>query len=99
MNPYHYERVVSPGIDLSGLTLQAGAPRMKDEYSAGTVPGTSMDVDGDLGMGVSQTIQHHPPQQNFNLGAALQSPTSEYLVVSSRTSYMGCNYFLDYFFL
>jgi hypothetical protein len=22
VNPYHYERVVSPGIDLSGLTIQ-----------------------------------------------------------------------------
>ncbi|CAG9759833.1 unnamed protein product [Ceutorhynchus assimilis] len=76
VNPYHYERVVSPGIDLSGLTLQAGAPRMKDEYSAGTVSGTSMEVDSDLGITVSQTIQHHPPQQNFNL-AALQSPTND----------------------
>lgn len=76
VNPYHYERVVSPGIDLSGLTLQAGAPRMKDEYSAGSVPGTSMDVDGDLGMGVSQTIQHHPPQQNFSLGG-MQTPASD----------------------
>ncbi len=26
VNPYHYERVVSPGIDLSGLTLQSSAP-------------------------------------------------------------------------
>ena len=26
VNPYHYDRVVSPGIDLSGLTLQH-APR------------------------------------------------------------------------
>nr|BAB87723.1 Hrsmad4 [Halocynthia roretzi] len=26
INPYHYERVVSPGIDLSGLTLQHTAP-------------------------------------------------------------------------
>ncbi|XP_030921525.1 mothers against decapentaplegic homolog 4-like [Geospiza fortis] len=25
VNPYHYERVVSPGIDLSGLTLQSSA--------------------------------------------------------------------------
>lgn len=69
--------MVSPGIDLSGLTLQAGTPRMKDEYSAGTVSGSSMDVDGELGIGVSQTIQHHPPQQNFNLGN-LQSPTSKF---------------------
>ncbi|XP_076261897.1 mothers against decapentaplegic homolog 4-like isoform X1 [Rhynchophorus ferrugineus] len=76
VNPYHYERVVSPGIDLSGLTLQAGAPRMKDEYAAGSVPSTSMDVDGELGIAVSQTIQHHPPQQNFNL-TALQPTASD----------------------
>ncbi|KAH0554624.1 mothers against decapentaplegic homolog 4 isoform X1 [Cotesia glomerata] len=54
VNPYHYERVVSPGIDpfftdLSGLTLQSGVGvgpggrLVKDEYSVGggtvTVPG------------------------------------------------------------
>ncbi|KAG7477309.1 hypothetical protein MATL_G00092980 [Megalops atlanticus] len=35
VNPYHYERVVSPGIDLSGLTLTSSAPSslmVKDEY-------------------------------------------------------------------
>lgn len=58
MNPYHYERVVSPGIDLSGLTLQSGSGR-KDEYTPGSgvssVTG-QMDIDGtDIG-----TIQHHP---------------------------------------
>lgn len=59
MNPYHYERVVSPGIDLSGLSLQSGPSRIvKDEYSAGPVVGGGggMDIDGnDIG-----TIQHHP---------------------------------------
>ena len=24
VNPYHYERVVSPGIDLTGLSIQVG---------------------------------------------------------------------------
>ncbi|GJQ67753.1 putative mothers against decapentaplegic homolog [Trypoxylus dichotomus] len=69
VNPYHYERVVSPGIDLSGLTLQTGPSRLvKDEYSAGgPVPGGSMEVDNELGVSVSQTIQHHPPQANFSL--------------------------------
>ncbi|XP_055308270.1 mothers against decapentaplegic homolog 4 isoform X2 [Sitodiplosis mosellana] len=59
VNPYHYERVVSPGIDLSGLTLQSGPSRIvKDEYSAGSVvPPGALDMDpNDLG-----TIQHHPP--------------------------------------
>ncbi|XP_058979395.1 mothers against decapentaplegic homolog 4 isoform X2 [Musca domestica] len=58
VNPYHYERVVSPGIDLSGLSLQSGPSRhVKDEYSAGPLVG-GMDIDGnDIG-----TIQHHPSQ-------------------------------------
>lgn len=66
VNPYHYERVVSPGIDLSGLTLQSGPSRLvKDEYSAGSiVPPGGMDLDGsDMG-----TIQHHPsglPPQGY----------------------------------
>ncbi|XP_076080648.1 mothers against decapentaplegic homolog 4-like isoform X4 [Mytilus galloprovincialis] len=37
VNPYHYERVVSPGIDLSGLTIQHAAPPtrlVKDEYGS-----------------------------------------------------------------
>ncbi|XP_070535353.1 mothers against decapentaplegic homolog 4-like isoform X2 [Ptychodera flava] len=61
VNPYHYERVVSPGIDLSGLTLhQTGPPSrlVKDEFVhecvqvEGGPPGTS---NGSL-----QTIQHTP---------------------------------------
>ncbi|XP_072020949.1 mothers against decapentaplegic homolog 4-like isoform X2 [Amphiura filiformis] len=35
VNPYHYERIVSPGIDLSGLTLQHTGPPgrlVKDEF-------------------------------------------------------------------
>ncbi|XP_012268679.1 mothers against decapentaplegic homolog 4 isoform X3 [Athalia rosae] len=72
VNPYHYERVVSPGIDpfftdLSGLTLQSGVGvgpggrLVKDEYTVGGGGGggggTGMDVDGEI----NQTIQHHPP--------------------------------------
>ncbi|CAL8109586.1 unnamed protein product [Orchesella dallaii] len=37
VNPYHYERVVSPGIDISGLSLQSpNTGRAIDEYSAGS---------------------------------------------------------------
>ncbi|XP_014241100.1 mothers against decapentaplegic homolog 4 isoform X2 [Cimex lectularius] len=53
VNPYHYERVVSP--DLSGLSLQSGPNRVKDEYSV--VPG-AIEVDQD-----QATVQHHAPQQ------------------------------------
>lgn len=68
VNPYHYERVVSPGIDLSGLTLQSSGPSrmVKDEYSAG-MPGLGPGPSGaPMEMNdVSQapehgTIQHHP---------------------------------------
>lgn len=81
VNPYHYERVVSPGIDLSGLTLQSGTPRLvKDEHtSGGPVPGSSMEVDGELGINVSQTIQHHPPQQSFTIQTLQTPPASELL--------------------
>ena len=38
VNPYHYERVVSPGIDLSGLTLQTGPSRLvEDENNRHTI--------------------------------------------------------------
>lgn len=59
VNPYHYERVVSPGIDLSGLSiqngLQGGYPgfsKSEEEFSRSI----GMDVDRDG----SQTISHHP---------------------------------------
>ncbi|XP_018913886.1 mothers against decapentaplegic homolog 4 isoform X2 [Bemisia tabaci] len=64
VNPYHYERVVSPSIDIAGLSLYgSNAGRLKDEYSAGssTPPATvavasnSMDIDAD-----TPTIKHHP---------------------------------------
>ncbi|XP_050395776.1 mothers against decapentaplegic homolog 4 isoform X4 [Patella vulgata] len=64
VNPYHYERVVSPGIDLSGLTLQhAGPPGrlIKDEYG-GEI---QMERMGGASGETSQTIQH-PPQEGFN---------------------------------
>ncbi|XP_045469491.1 mothers against decapentaplegic homolog 4 [Harmonia axyridis] len=78
VNPYHYERVVSPGIDLCGLTLQSGAPRMvKDEYTVGPVPGSSMEVDNEINKNAPQTIQHHPFQQNFQMNALPAPPASD----------------------
>ncbi|XP_041674667.1 mothers against decapentaplegic homolog 4 isoform X2 [Drosophila eugracilis] len=76
VNPYHYERVVSPGIDLSGLSLQSGPSRLvKDEYSAGPLVG-SMDIDGnDIG-----TIQHHPTQMVGPGGYGYPQGPSEYAV-------------------
>ncbi|CAG9765938.1 unnamed protein product [Ceutorhynchus assimilis] len=53
VNPYHYERVVSPGLDLSSLTLHSVPARNN---------GINMDVENDMAMG--QTIQHHHPQHH-----------------------------------
>ncbi|KAL1461687.1 hypothetical protein WDU94_013559 [Cyamophila willieti] len=90
VNPYHYERVVSPGIDLSGLSLQSGTSRLvKDEYSAG-VPGNAppvlstpggMDVDGEAG-----TIQHHPPPSQRTQYTLHSGPGSGSSVVSPESS-------------
>ncbi|CAN7984422.1 unnamed protein product [Ixodes hexagonus] len=83
VNPYHYERVVSPGIDLSGLTLQHS-----DVFGSGEghyVKNEYGDVDcGPSGLQhAPQTIQHHPTQGPPQTSAAdpygrqmLLSPTS-----------------------
>ena len=50
VNPYHYERVVSPGIDLSGLTLHGAMPGTSEPGGSGTggpPPGAAWDVDMD----------------------------------------------------
>lgn len=69
VNPYHYERVVSPGIDLSGLTLQSGVSGriIKDEYCAGSAINTNMDLN-EAGTSDMGTIQHHAnvqPQSGY----------------------------------
>ncbi|KAK2179901.1 hypothetical protein NP493_465g02009 [Ridgeia piscesae] len=47
VNPYHYERVVSPGIDLSGLTLQHTAPPSR--LSQGDLIHDNIKVEGNGG--------------------------------------------------
>ncbi|KAK7475763.1 hypothetical protein BaRGS_00032984 [Batillaria attramentaria] len=70
INPYHYERVVSPGIDLSGLTLQhAGPPGrlgVKDEYSSGVVS-ASVGMPHMEAAGPAQTVQHPPQEAGYRL--------------------------------
>nr|CAD7201511.1 unnamed protein product [Timema douglasi] len=88
VNPYHYERVVSPGIDLSGLSLQSGPSRLvKDEYSAGMMGGGGMEVDGEVAG--SQTIQHHPPTSTqFSItGMQPQPPAVELNTTSMLANY------------
>lgn len=33
VNPYHYERVVSPGIDLTGLSIQVSSDKIKSQVN------------------------------------------------------------------
>ncbi|XP_062310932.1 mothers against decapentaplegic homolog 4 [Osmerus eperlanus] len=93
VNPYHYERVVSPGIDLSGLTLTSSVPStglmVKDEYDFDGQPSLpSLDGGGSL-----QTIQHPPSSRG---GAASETfsapnllPPSEAAASSSSFSAIG----------
>ncbi|XP_041331201.1 mothers against decapentaplegic homolog 4 isoform X3 [Pyrgilauda ruficollis] len=55
VNPYHYERVVSPGIDLSGLTLQSSdsTTSWTGSRTAAYTPSIPHHQNGHL--------QHHPP--------------------------------------
>ncbi|XP_076394946.1 smad/Smad4 homolog Medea isoform X7 [Megachile rotundata] len=89
VNPYHYERVVSPGIDpfftdLSGLTLQSGVGvgpgrLVKDEYSVGGGGSAAAGAVGsamDVDGEMNQTIQHHPPAQPTSSNNAQPSQQS-----------------------
>lgn len=76
VNPYHYERVVSPGIDLSGLTIQHAAPPsrlIKDEYGndIGT-PGLESGTSGEI----PQTVQHPPVQDGYSRIPGMGQATS-----------------------
>lgn len=82
VNPYHYERVVSPGIDLSGLTIQSTAPSsllVKDEYGHDYVEGPQSISSSD-GLSI-QTIQHPPSNRSSN-----ESYSNPSLLASSEPS-------------
>lgn len=83
VNPYHYERVVSPGIDLSGLTLHhSGTPGrlVKDEFLPGMecegLPRTETTAIGTI-QHAPQTIQHHPQTDPFGRPMMPPPPTSQ----------------------
>ncbi|KAH7642233.1 smad/Smad4 homolog Medea isoform X2 [Dermatophagoides farinae] len=56
VNPYHYERVVSPGLDLSSLTLTSNEddnqPNISNDYLV-------------AGPSVSNVVQHYPQQNQI----------------------------------
>lgn len=86
VNPYHYERVVSPGIDLTGLSLQHTAPSrlVKDEY------GHDGQLNGSGAGEGSQTVQH-PPQDNFGLMPGIQPQAPKFRAGNSGTGGMGAS--------
>ena len=68
VNPYHYERVVSPGIDLSGLTLHPGSmggfPKEEDRgwnAGGGPPPGAAAGMELDRTAGERWNDQPPPP--------------------------------------
>ncbi|XP_056401100.1 mothers against decapentaplegic homolog 4 isoform X2 [Hyla sarda] len=82
VNPYHYERVVSPGIDLSGLTIQSTAPSgllVKDEYGHDYVEG-QQSISSSDGHSI-QTIQHPPSNRSSS-----ESYSNSSLLASSEPS-------------
>ncbi|KAM4012066.1 LOW QUALITY PROTEIN: mothers against decapentaplegic homolog 4-like [Anomaloglossus baeobatrachus] len=81
VNPYHYERVVSPGIDLSGLTIQSTAPSsllVKDEYGHDYVE-AQQSISSDAHS--IQTIQHPPSNRSSS-----ESYSNSSLLVASEPS-------------
>ncbi|XP_073399977.1 mothers against decapentaplegic homolog 4 isoform X2 [Dendrobates tinctorius] len=81
VNPYHYERVVSPGIDLSGLTIQSTAPSsllVKDEYGHDYVE-AQQNISSDAHS--LQTIQHPPSNRSSS-----ESYSNSSLLASSEPS-------------
>ncbi|XP_069603268.1 mothers against decapentaplegic homolog 4 isoform X2 [Ranitomeya imitator] len=82
VNPYHYERVVSPGIDLSGLTIQSTAPSsllVKDEYGHDYVEAQQSIAASEAHS--LQTIQHPPSNRSSN-----ESYSNSSLMASSEPS-------------
>ncbi|XP_068430702.1 mothers against decapentaplegic homolog 4a isoform X2 [Clinocottus analis] len=88
VNPYHYERVVSPGIDLSGLTLSGSVPLLvKDEYDY-DIHQSHSSAESHL-----QTIQHPPsrpsPQESFMNPVLLPASESGSSASTSAFSTIG----------
>uniref|UniRef100_A0A3Q2EHN0 Mothers against decapentaplegic homolog n=1 Tax=Cyprinodon variegatus TaxID=28743 RepID=A0A3Q2EHN0_CYPVA len=84
VNPYHYERVVSPGIDLSTLTLSNSGPLIvKDEFEYENQQ-SHASSESHL-----QTIQHPPsrpvPQDTFSSPPLL--PPSEGSTSASSSAF------------
>ncbi|KAK3577373.1 hypothetical protein CHS0354_008470 [Potamilus streckersoni] len=91
VNPYHYERVVSPGIDLSGLTIQHAAPPsrlIKDEYGTGSdMSQIESSPSGEIG----QTIKHTPQDGFTRMSSGLGTSAIVHRMPSPLTENYGSN--------
>jgi len=64
VNPYHYERVVSPGIDLSGLSIQQNYGMIKtDDFDLRNMSG--MEVDRESRTTTGSRSRRHPAGSKF----------------------------------
>ncbi|VVC37335.1 Hypothetical protein CINCED_3A018846 [Cinara cedri] len=78
VNPYHYERVVSPGIDLSGLTLQSSTstnnlyPNIQHLSQQPTVSQAAVE---DIDMYETTSQQQQPSSNQIGLNSEVQIKT------------------------
>jgi MAD (mothers against decapentaplegic) family protein 4 len=91
VNPYHYERVVSPGIDLSGLSLSSGhsgdmdsgshmppGPAIKSEYSGPAAAGLSSDLNPHHVSGIAPSVSS-PPSASSSYPQSHSVVSNDYL--------------------
>uniref|UniRef100_A0A4W3INA0 Mothers against decapentaplegic homolog n=1 Tax=Callorhinchus milii TaxID=7868 RepID=A0A4W3INA0_CALMI len=85
VNPYHYERVVSPGIDLSGLTLQSSGKQSINLFVHFEGQQSLLSTEGHS----LQTIQHPPsarPVAETYSGPAMLTPDTSSLSIPNFPS-------------
>lgn len=59
VNPYHYQRVISPGFDLAGLTLSGGRS-FNGQFGNGPMSPSKLDSSVGSNNGDSVSIKHEP---------------------------------------
>ncbi|KAI8785694.1 Mothers against decapentaplegic 4 [Biomphalaria glabrata] len=94
INPYHYERVVSPGIDLSGLSLHHAVPHIpctgppgrlvKDEYSSSA----SMTISEHAQIG-GDTVQHPPADSFLHMPGSRPTTSAAHPLLSPSSTSSG----------
>ncbi|KAL1513629.1 hypothetical protein ABEB36_003018 [Hypothenemus hampei] len=78
VNPYHYERVVSPGLDLSSLTLHSTTQPPAPPPDINIRNNGILHVDNELG--IAPTIQHHQSHHHNMMSQASPSSGNMYVM-------------------